>query len=151
MDSQRRQGTALCCATTAMPLVTSFLELQCTSGVQTLWLMGRKSSFDVLTTYLEARGSFAAEEFAFLRTKFIPLTLRRGEFLQRAGTVAKYTGFVASGCARKYAIDATGKEHIVAFAPETWWLADGVSLRRGSPSQCFIYEFEDYDVLFIYT
>src|SRR5262245_62262463 len=112
--------------------------------------MGRKSSFDVLKTYLEARGSFTAEEFAFLRTKFIPLTLRRGEFLQRAGTVAKYTGFVARGCARKYAIDSTCKEHIVAFAPETWWVADGVSLTTAMPSQFFIDVIDDSDRLLIY-
>src|SRR5262245_24493868 len=42
------------------------LELQCTRGIPTLWFMGRKSSFDVLKSYLEARGSFTAEEFAFL-------------------------------------------------------------------------------------
>jgi len=111
--------------------------------------MGQKSSFDVLKTYLETRGSFTAEEFAFLRTKFIPLTLRRGEFLQRAGAVAKYTGFVASGCARKYIIDATGKEHIVAFAPETWWVADGTSLTTGTPSEFFIDAIEDSDLLLI--
>ena len=118
-------------------------------GTRTLWFMGRKSSFDVLKTYLEARGSFTAEEFAFLRTKFTALTLRRGEFLQRAGTLARYTGFVAWGCARKYAIDATGKEHIVAFAPETWWVADGVSLTTGTPSQFFIDAIEDSDLLLI--
>jgi CRP-like cAMP-binding protein len=131
------------------PVVSSFPELQCTSTIQTPWFMGVKSSFDVLKTYLEARGSFTAEEFALLRTKFIPLTLRRGEFLQRAGAVAKYTGFIASGCARKYTIDTTGKEHIVAFAPETWWVADGISLTTGTPSQFFIDAIEDSDLLLI--
>jgi len=149
MDSQHRLGTALCCVTTPIPLVASFPELQSKSGVQTLWCMGRQSSFDVLKTYLEARGSFTAQEFAFIRTKFIPLSLSRGEFLQRSGTVAKYTGFVALGCARKYTIDAAGKEHIVAFAPETWWVADGVSLTTGTPSQFFIDAIEDSDLLLI--
>jgi CRP-like cAMP-binding protein len=132
-----------------MPMVTGFPELQCPSGIQTLWFMGRKSRFDVLKTYLEARGSFSAEEFAVLRKTFIPLTLRHGDFLQRAGTVAKYTGFVASGCARKYAIDASGKEHIVAFAPETWWVADGVSLTTGKSSEFFIDAIEDSELLLI--
>jgi len=148
MDSQRRQGTGLCCATTPMPIFTSFLSYNHVRHPDAV-VMGRRSRFDVLKTYLEARGSFTAEEFAFLRTKFIPLTLRRGEFLQRAGTVAKYTGFVAWGCARKYAIDATGKEHIVGFAPETWWVADGVSLTTGTPSQFFIDAIEDSDLLLI--
>jgi CRP-like cAMP-binding protein len=111
--------------------------------------MGKRSSSDVLKTYLEARGSFTAEEFAFLQTKFVPLALGRGEFLQRAGAVAQYTGFIARGCARKYTIDAGGKEHIVAFAPETWWVADGISLTSGTPSQFFIDAIEDSDLLLI--
>jgi hypothetical protein len=60
--------------------------------------MERKSSFDVLRAYLEARASFTEEELAYLRTMFIPVTLGPGEFLQRGGEVAKYTGFVAVGC-----------------------------------------------------
>jgi CRP-like cAMP-binding protein len=111
--------------------------------------MGEESSFDVLKTYLEARASFTSEELAFIRTKFIPITLRRGEFLQRAGEVARYTGFIAAGCMRKYAIDATGKEHIVTFAPETWWVVDGVSLTSGTPAQFFIDAIEDSNLLLI--
>src|SRR5262245_8134302 len=111
--------------------------------------MGEKASFDVLKTYLEIRASFTDAEFAFIRTMFNLLTLRRGEFLQRAGEVAKYTGFVAAGCMRKYLIDAAGKEHIVSFAPENWWVTDGVSLESGTPSQFFIDAIEDSDLLLI--
>ena len=42
---------------------------------------------------------------------------------------------MASGCLRSYVIDAKGKEHIVQFAPEEWWLADATSLMSGAPSQ----------------
>src|SRR5262245_56463259 len=111
--------------------------------------MGEESSFDVLKTYLEGRASFTGEEFVFIRKKFIPLILRRGEFLQRAGELAKCTGFVAAGCMRKYVIDATGKEHIVSFAPETWWVADGVSLTSATPAQFFIDAIEDSNLLLI--
>jgi CRP-like cAMP-binding protein len=86
------------------------------------------SSFDVLRTYLEARASFTEDEFAFMRDQFIQTTLPAGEVLQRAGDVARHAAFVASGCLRSYVIDASGKEHIVQFAPETWWLA--LSTRR---------------------
>src|SRR5215831_15077276 len=111
--------------------------------------MDPKSSFDLLRAYLEAIASFTEEELAYLRTMFIPVTLCPGEFLQRAGEVAKYTGFVAVGCLRKYVIDATGKEHIISFAPETWWVTDGLSLASGTPSQYFIEAVEESDVLLI--
>jgi hypothetical protein len=49
----------------------------------------------------------------------------------------------ASGCPRTYVIDAKGKEHVVQFAPETWWVADNTSLAAGTPSQYFIDAIED--------
>jgi CRP-like cAMP-binding protein len=107
------------------------------------------TSFGVLRTYLQARGSFTAAEFDFIETMFVPARLAAHQFLQRAGAVPKQSAFVAKGCLRKYVIDAQGKEHIVQFAPETWWVADAPSLANGSPSQYFIDALEDSDVLLI--
>ena len=107
------------------------------------------SPFDTLRAYLEARASFTAEEFAYLRTVFLPKQLPAGGFLQRAGDVARYAAFIASGCLRSYVIDAKGKEHIVQFAPETWWLADSESLGRGVPTRFFFEAVEDSALLLI--
>lgn len=107
------------------------------------------SSFDVLRAYLEARASFTEDEFAFLRERFAPVILGAGEFLQRAGDVPRYATFVATGCLRSYVIDAGGKEHIVQFAPETWWLADATALMSGAPSQYFFDAIEDSELLVI--
>jgi CRP-like cAMP-binding protein len=107
------------------------------------------SAFDVLRAYLEARASFTNEELAFLRERFIPTTLPAGEFLQRAGEVPRHAAFVASGCLRSYVIDANGKEHIIQFAPETWWLADAASLMTGAPSPYFFDAVEDSELLLI--
>lgn len=107
------------------------------------------SSFDVLRAYLHARATFTDDEFEFIRTRFVPATLRVGEFLQRGGEVSTHAAFVAAGCVRSYVIDAKGKEHIVQFAPETWWLADPISLANGTPSQYFIDAVEDSALLLI--
>jgi CRP-like cAMP-binding protein len=84
-----------------------------------------------------------------VRTMFQPRTLAEGEFLQRAGEVARLATFVARGCLRSFVIDAKGKEHIVQFAPEQWWLADAISLNTGAPSQYFFAAIEDSDLLVI--
>jgi CRP-like cAMP-binding protein len=107
------------------------------------------SAFDVLRGYLEARAAFTDAEFAFVRERFIPTTLPAGEFLQRAGDVPRHGAFVATGCLRSYVIDANGKEHIIQFAPETWWLADAASLMTGAPSQYFFDAVEDSELLLI--
>jgi CRP-like cAMP-binding protein len=107
------------------------------------------SAFDVLGAYLRARASFSDEEMEFVRRRFEPATLRSGEFLQRAGAIAKHAAFVARGCLRTYVIDPKGKEHVVQFAPETWWVADNVSLTSGTPSDYFVDAIEDSDLLLI--
>jgi CRP-like cAMP-binding protein len=109
----------------------------------------RASTFGVLRAYLQARASFTTEELNFIKTMFVPESLVARAFLQRAGAVAKYSAFVAEGCLRKYVIDAGGKEHIVQFAPETWWLADSASLTNGTPSQYFIDAVEDSELLLL--
>jgi CRP-like cAMP-binding protein len=106
-------------------------------------------SFDVLQAYLVSRATFSAEELAFIRTVFLPQTLATGEFLQRAGEPARHAAFVARGCLRSFVIDAKGKEHVVQFAPEQWWLADAISLGTGAPSQYFFSAVEDSDLLLI--
>jgi CRP-like cAMP-binding protein len=105
--------------------------------------------FDVLRAYLEARASFTAEELQFIRAKFMPRTVAAGEFLQRAGEVAQVSAFVASGCLRSYTLDAKGKEHIVKFAPETWWVTDVISLSTGAPSEYFVQALEDSELLLV--
>jgi CRP-like cAMP-binding protein len=105
------------------------------------------AGFDVLRQYLEARASFTEAQFAYLEPHFLPRSLAAGDFLQRAGDVSTHAAFVTSGCLRSYVIDAKGKEHIVQFAPETWWLADNKSLASRMPSQYFYEAIEPSEVL----
>jgi CRP-like cAMP-binding protein len=107
------------------------------------------STFGVLRTYLQQRASFSSSELEFIETMFVPSSLPANGFLQRAGAIAKYSAFVARGCLRKYVIDANGKEHIVQFAPETWWLTDASSLANGTPAQYFIDAVEDSELLLL--
>src|SRR5262245_31674979 len=107
------------------------------------------TAFTVLRAYLEARAPFTEADFAVVRSAFLDKTLAAGEFLQRGGEVTRHAVFVARGCLRNYIIDGKGKEHIVQFAPETWWLADSASLNNGTPSQYFIDAIEDSELLLI--
>ena len=111
--------------------------------------MTAPTSFDVLQAYLTQRASFSDDDIELLRTVFVPRTLPAGEFLQRAGDVPRYAAFVARGCLRSFVIDAKGKEHIVQFAPEQWWLADAISLNANAPSPYFFAAIEDSDLLLI--
>ena len=107
------------------------------------------TAFDLLRNYLDARAAFGPGDFDLIRSVFLFKRLSAGEFLQRAGDITRHAAFVASGCLRNYVIDSKGKEHIVQFAPETWWVADATSLNSGTPSTFFIDAIEDSELLLI--
>ena len=105
--------------------------------------------FETLHKFLEQRFPITDEEFIFMKQLFIPKQLKKGEFLIREGEVVKYAAFVEKGCLRSYVVDDKGKDHIVQFAPETWWLNDSESMRNGTPTIYFIDALEDSEVLLL--
>ncbi|WP_210519536.1 Crp/Fnr family transcriptional regulator [Hymenobacter terricola] len=103
--------------------------------------------YAALRTYFEQRAALSEEEFAVLRQLFRPRTMQRHEVLHLAGEVASYGAFVARGCLRAFVVDAQGKEHILQFAPEQWWIAEQHSLRHHAPALFAIDAVEDSEVL----
>ena len=61
-------------------------------------------------------------------------SLKRKEFLYRAGEHHDALTFVSKGCLRTYSTDPQGNEHIVMFSPENWWCADMASFLTGKPA-----------------
>ena len=105
---------------------------------------------EALRTYLKERKLVLTDDqFNYWSSLFIPKKMKKGEFLLNEGEVAKYSAFVVKGCLRLYTIDNKGKEHIMQFAPENWWIGDMDSLSKGTPSVYFIDALEDSDVLLI--
>src|SRR5690606_32830231 len=54
--------------------------------------------------------------------------------------------FVEKGLLRSYTIDESGKEHILQFAPENWFIADRSSYYFNEPSAINIQAIEDTEV-----
>jgi len=75
--------------------------------------------------------------------------VKKDEFLLRANEHCKHTFFVEKGLLRQYAIDKKGKEHILSFAPENWWVTDRESAYFNLPSAYFIQALEDSEVVLI--
>lgn len=61
--------------------------------------------------------------------------------------ICTYTCFVVKGCLRSYVIGKKGKEHIIQFAPENWWISEQISLNKKEPAMDFIDTVEDTDYL----
>ena len=107
------------------------------------------TAFAALHEHFAARATVTPHDSALMQRVFIPRSLGAGDYLQRAGEVARYGVFVARGCLRVYVIDGKGREHIIQFAPEDWWYSDIVSLQSGQPSQYFVDAVEDSDLLLL--
>lgn len=75
--------------------------------------------------------------------------VRKRQYLLQQGDVWKYNAFVTRGCFRTYSVDARGNEHILSFAPETWWAGDRSSYESGEPSVYNIEALEDSEVVLL--
>jgi CRP-like cAMP-binding protein len=105
--------------------------------------------FDVLQAYFERNGTLTNEEISFMRSVFLPKQLKKGEFLIREGEISRHGAFVCKGFLRSYFVDNKGKEHIVQFAPENWWISPKPGATEDSHSSVFIDAIEDSDIFLI--
>ena len=105
--------------------------------------------FGTLYEYLEKAHPLSTEDKDIIHDVFIPKKLLKGEFLLREGDLLKYGAFVCKGFLRSYVIDSKGKEHIIQFAPENWWISDKGAGAEGTKASCFIDAIEDSDILLI--
>jgi CRP-like cAMP-binding protein len=104
---------------------------------------------EVLLRYLEHRMALTEEHKNLITSILIPRHLEKGELLVREGEIPKYGAFVAQGCLRSYVVDNRGKEHIIQFAPENWWLSDTNSMLHKIPTSFFVDAVESSDVLLL--
>ena len=101
-----------------------------------------------LFEYLEKNHPLSATDKEIIKDICISKKLLKGEFLLREGDPLKYGAFVCKGFLRSYVIDNKGKEHIIQFAPENWWISDKGASAEGKAS-CFIDAIEDSDILLV--
>ena len=104
---------------------------------------------EVLYKYLSERMPLTKEKFDEVQDLFILKHLDRGELLLREGEVAKYGCFVSKGFLRSYVVDNKGKEHVVQFAPENWWLSDIESMTQKKPTAYFMDAIEASEIVLI--
>ena len=99
--------------------------------------------FSVFANYLKDKISLTEEELKQAESLFKTKKIEKGKILLQLGEVCQYTYFVTNGCLRSYVIDDKGKEHILQFAIENWWISEQVSFMNHEPAMYFIDAVED--------
>ncbi len=70
-------------------------------------------------------------------------------FLLREGEVATHSYYVEQGLLRSYSVDEKGRQHIIQFAPEDWFISETSSVYFHIPSQFSIEAIEETAVVII--
>lgn len=74
---------------------------------------------------------------------------KKGDYLLREGEISKTSYFVEDGLLRQFSVDDKGKEHVIQFAPENWFMANREGECFNLPSSYNIKAIEDTTVFII--
>lgn len=102
-----------------------------------------------LKTYLTSNLNIDENEILSIRESCLIKEYKKDEFLLLKDGHCQHTLFVEKGLLKQYAIDDKGKEHILHFAPESWFLTDRESVYFNEPSRYFIQALEHTRIAFI--
>ncbi|MCZ4224282.1 Crp/Fnr family transcriptional regulator [Pedobacter rhodius] len=92
---------------------------------------------DQFKHYFQSKIELTDEQFDSISSTLRVKKFDKNEILQYKGDMLKYGFFVGKGLLRSYSIDAKGKEHIIQFAPENWFISDRNQMHE-EPSEFFI-------------
>ncbi len=104
---------------------------------------------ETFQSYIMNRGGVTQSQFNELTPFLRSEAFSKGEVLLQQGETCKASMFVEKGLLRAYTLDESGKEHIVQFAPENWFIGDRGSIYFNDPSYFIIDSIEDAEVVFI--
>ncbi len=89
-------------------------------------------------TYLRDQAGIREEHLEELQDLIVTKTYKKGEVLLEKGQICKHVFFVEEGLLRFFSISKEGKEHIIQFAPEGWFVTERNSICYNEPSEYFI-------------
>ncbi|WP_300664863.1 Crp/Fnr family transcriptional regulator [Fluviicola sp.] len=97
--------------------------------------------------YLQNKALVKAEHLAQLTELVSVKEFKKDAFLLSPGQICERALFVEKGLVRLYSIGQDGKEHIVQFAPENWFIGDRESIYFRQPSTYYMDAIEDSTVI----
>ena len=75
--------------------------------------------------------------------------VEKNKIILKQGEICEFEGYVLEGCFKIFSQDENGREHILYFAIEDWWVLDIDSFVSGRASNLYIQALEDSVILTI--
>lgn len=102
-----------------------------------------------LLTFLTSNVQIEEDEILKIIENCSIKSFRKDDFLVQSNETCRHTFFVEKGILRQYSIDKKGKEHILQFATENWFISERESVFFNQPTRYFIQAIEDSQVVLI--
>ena len=104
---------------------------------------------NLLRKQIEAIVELTDQEFDLVLTYFETSVYKKHQYLVQAGHPAPNDHFVAKGLLKSFYIDEAGKEHILQFAMEDWWISDPQAFHNRRNATLNIDCLEDAEIMSI--
>lgn len=104
---------------------------------------------DDFNSYLTSNIEIEQEAIVQLPQNCKTINLKKGDFVLRQGETCRHTFFIERGLLKQYTLDNKGKEHILLFAPEQWFVTNIETVHFNRPSNYFIEAIEESSLLLI--
>lgn len=102
-----------------------------------------------LRTHIEEISPLTDEEFEYIHSFFTLRRVRKNQYLIHEGDEVRYEYFVLKGIYKVFYLDTEGKEYILQFAQENWWMSDYTGFFKQQLASMFVECMEDGEVLCI--
>ncbi len=87
------------------------------------------------------------DDFDKVQTFFKPITIDKKDYLINSGKKVKAEYLVVSGLLKAFMFDDQGKEHIIQFAMENWWVSDYPAYKQQATGEICVQALEPCIVL----
>ena len=102
-----------------------------------------------LRQHIEEIIKLSDEEFDFVLSHFEQINRRKHQYIIQEGEFVDKEYWIVKGCLKSYFLDENGKEHILQFGMENWWITDYESFVKKTKSKISIDCLEDSELLYI--
>jgi len=101
------------------------------------------SSHDQLIKHFKQSVEITEQEEELIRENFSLQEFKKNDKILSAGDVSSHMRFIIKGCLKSYQLNEDGKEHVVHFGIEDWWINDLYSYFTRTPSAQHIQALEN--------
>src|SRR5215471_17719082 len=78
----------------------------------------------ILRQQIEEIVQISNSEFDHILSHFVHKKYKKHQFVVQEGQRVENDFFIIKGCLKSYSTDANGKEHIIQFGMQNWWITD---------------------------